>query len=105
MPNPHQSAQRRSRARRPPPEPRWATMNEAVEYSRIPWRTLRRWIKEGRLPAYRIGPRLIQVDLNDLDRLRRRLIPDAFLADADLRLSERAEVDRQAAVEPREAGP
>jgi excisionase family DNA binding protein len=58
-------------------------MNEAVEYSRIPWRTLRRWIKEGRLPAYRIGPRLIQVDLNDLDRLRRRLIPDAFLADAD----------------------
>jgi excisionase family DNA binding protein len=66
-------------------------MNEAVEYSRIPWRTLRRWIKEGRLPAYRIGPRLIQVDLNDLDRLRRRLIPDAFLTDADLRLSERGD--------------
>ena len=59
--NPHQS-QRRSRARRPPPEPRWATMNEAVEYSRIPRRTLRRWIKEGRLPGYRIGPRFIQVD-------------------------------------------
>jgi excisionase family DNA binding protein len=77
-------------------------MNEAVEYSRIPWRTLRRWIKEGRLPAYRIGPRLIQVDLNDLDRLRRRLIPDA---DADLRLSERAEADRQAAAEQSEAGP
>ena len=61
------------RARRPRPEPRWATMNEAVEYSRIPRRTLLRWIKEGRLPAYRIGPRLIQVDLNDLDRMRRRL--------------------------------
>jgi excisionase family DNA binding protein len=92
--NPHQSTQRRSRARRPSPEPRWATMKEAVEYSRIPWRTLRRWIGEGRLPGYRIGPRLIQVDLNDLDRLRRRLNPDAFLADAD----------RQAAAEQSGAG-
>jgi excisionase family DNA binding protein len=94
MPDPQQSTQRR--ARRPAPEPRWATMNEAAEYSRIPWRTLRRWIKEGRLPAYRIGPRLIPVDLNDLDRLRRRLIPDAFLTDADR---------QAAAAEQREAGP
>ncbi len=33
--------------------------------------TLRRWIAEGRLPAYRVGPRLIRVDLADLDALAR----------------------------------
>jgi hypothetical protein len=34
---------------------------------------MRDWIKKGILPAYRIGPRLLQIDLNDIDRLRRRV--------------------------------
>lgn len=50
--------------------PRWAYLAEAEAYSGVPRRTLRRWIAEGRLPGERVGPRRIQVDLNDLDRLR-----------------------------------
>jgi excisionase family DNA binding protein len=39
-------------------------------------RTMRRWIAEGRIPGYRVGPRLVKVDLDHLDRLARR-IPSA----------------------------
>lgn len=55
--------------------PRWASLAEAEVYSRVPRRTLRRWIKQGRLPATRYGPRRIEVDLNDLDRLRAPIHP------------------------------
>ena len=55
-------------ARRRPP--RWATLAEAAIYSKVPRSTLRRWIAQGRLPANRLGPRRIQVDLNDLDAMR-----------------------------------
>ncbi len=58
------------------PEPRWASLLEAGEYAAVPHRTVRDWIKRGWLPGYRIGPRQIQVDLNDVDKLRRR-IPSA----------------------------
>jgi excisionase family DNA binding protein len=53
-----------------PANPRWAYLPEAETYSGVPRRTLRRWISEGRLPAQRVGPRRIQVDLDDVDRLR-----------------------------------
>lgn len=36
--------------------------------------TIRRWIAEGRLTAYRLGPRLIRLDVRELDSLLR---PDA----------------------------
>jgi excisionase family DNA binding protein len=36
-------------------------------------RTLRRWIASGRLPAYRLGPRLVKIDPVDLDRLAARI--------------------------------
>lgn len=61
------------RASLAPAEPRWASINEASAYSNIPKRTLRDWIRTGRLPGYRIGPRQIQVDLNDIDAMRRRI--------------------------------
>jgi len=51
-------------------EPRWATLKEAALHSGVSARTLRRWIADGRLAAHRIGPRKVQVDLNDLDALR-----------------------------------
>lgn len=50
--------------------PRWATLAEAAVYSRVPRSTLRRWIAQGLLPANRLGPRRIEVDLNDLDAMR-----------------------------------
>jgi hypothetical protein len=56
------------------PEPRYARFNEAREYAgNIPAGTFRDWIRRGILPAYRLGPRLLVVDLNDIDKLRRRV--------------------------------
>ena len=55
-------------------EPRWASLAAACEYAGdLSEHTMRDWIRRGILPAYRIGPRLLQVDLNDLDGLRRRV--------------------------------
>jgi excisionase family DNA binding protein len=57
-----------------PREPRWATLKAASEYAGgVPVRTLRDWIAKGLLPAYKIGPRQVQVDLNDVDALRVRI--------------------------------
>jgi excisionase family DNA binding protein len=62
--------------------PRWALFPDAAEYAGIPVKTLRDWVRKGRIPAYRIGPRLLQIDLNDIDRMRRR-VPTAHLDDRD----------------------
>lgn len=53
--------------------PRWATLTEAEDYTGVPFRTLRRWIAQGILPGYRIGPRAVRVRLEDLDKLARRI--------------------------------
>lgn len=50
--------------------PRWATMHEAADYAGVSYSTMRRWVRAGRPPGSRLGPRKIQVDLNDLDRMR-----------------------------------
>jgi excisionase family DNA binding protein len=44
-------------------------LNEAAEIAGVHKRTMRRWIAEGRIRAYRIGPRLIKVDIDDLEAL------------------------------------
>ncbi len=38
-------------------------------------RTLRRYIASGRLTGYRVGPRLVRVDLNELDANLRPIVP------------------------------
>jgi excisionase family DNA binding protein len=43
----------------------------AAEYADVSTRTLRRYISHGRLTGYRVGPRLIKVDLNELDAMAR----------------------------------
>ncbi|MDH3026837.1 helix-turn-helix domain-containing protein [Gordonia alkanivorans] len=43
----------------------------AAEYADVSPRTLRRYIASGRLVGYRVGPRLLKVDLNDVDTLLR----------------------------------
>ncbi len=55
------------------PPPRYAALREAATYAGVPIGTMRDWIRRGLLPAYRLGPRLIQVDLGDVDRMRRRV--------------------------------
>ncbi|WP_229276376.1 helix-turn-helix domain-containing protein [Agromyces kandeliae] len=48
-------------------------MQEAAELARVSTRTIRRRIADGVLPARRFGPRLIRVDLNQLDEMGRPL--------------------------------
>jgi hypothetical protein len=43
----------------------------AAEYADVSTRTLRRYISHGRLTGYCVGPRLIKVDLNELDAMAR----------------------------------
>ena len=48
---------------------RLASIAVAAEYADVSSRTIRRYIAEGRLAGYRVGPRLVKVDLADLDCL------------------------------------
>lgn len=46
---------------------RWATINDAAEYLHVSDKTIRTMIAEGRITGYRNGPRIIRVDLAELD--------------------------------------
>ncbi|OZE26167.1 hypothetical protein CH262_08315 [Rhodococcus sp. 05-2255-1e] len=41
----------------------------AADYLGVDPRTIRTYIADGRLPAWRMGPRLVKVDESDLDNL------------------------------------
>lgn len=47
------------------------SLTEAAEYMGVHTRTMRRYIAEGRVKGYRVGPRLVKVDKADLDGLMR----------------------------------
>jgi excisionase family DNA binding protein len=49
-------------------------LTEATELTGVSERTMRRWIAEGRLPAYRVVGQL-RIRISDLDRLVERVIP------------------------------
>lgn len=49
------------------PHPRYVPLGEAATYAGFSIRTLRRYIAQGRLTGYRVGPKHIRVDLNDVD--------------------------------------
>jgi excisionase family DNA binding protein len=44
-----------------------ATIVDAAQYVGVHPKTVRRWIARGQLTGLRAGPRLIRVDLNELD--------------------------------------
>lgn len=48
---------------------RLASLAEAAEVLGVSVRTIRRMVSEGRLTGYRIGSRMLRVDLNDVDAL------------------------------------
>lgn len=52
---------------------RLTSVENAASYADVSTRTIRRWIADGRIPGYRVGPRLVKVDLADLDSLARRI--------------------------------
>jgi excisionase family DNA binding protein len=74
MPDP--ANQRQQRGRSAAPTRRFVNVSEAADYADVSTRTIRRYISDGRLTGYRVGPRLIKVDLDDLDKLL-RVIPTA----------------------------
>lgn len=52
-----------------PRRKRYETLQSAADRLAIDTRTLRRWIAAGRLEAYRTGPRLIRLDVDEVDAL------------------------------------
>lgn len=48
-------------------------LKAAAEYADLSVVTMRRRIAAGVLPAYRSGPKLIKVDLDDVDAMLRRI--------------------------------
>lgn len=52
-----------------PPPRRWATPKGAAEYGEVTPRTLRNFVRAGKLTAYRLGNRAIRYDLNEIDAL------------------------------------
>jgi excisionase family DNA binding protein len=52
---------------------RWGTVNDAADYLGLSTRTIRRWIADGVIAAYRVGPAMIRIDLNELDELPQRV--------------------------------
>lgn len=53
------------------PTRRLESVPNAADYLGVCPKTIRRWIAAGRVTGYRAGPRLIRVDLNELDDLLR----------------------------------
>lgn len=49
-----------------PPNP---TIGQTAEHFGVDVKTIRRWIAQGRLSAYRVGPRLIRVDRESIIKL------------------------------------
>jgi excisionase family DNA binding protein len=47
----------------------WLTPDEATEYTKFTRRTLDRYVHDGLLTAYRMGPRAVRFHIDDLDAL------------------------------------
>lgn len=60
-----------ARKSRPQPVsmPRRLSLQESCDYLGVDECTLRRWIRSGKLRANRVGPKLIRIDLAELDKL------------------------------------
>lgn len=52
----------------------WLTADEAAAYLQVTRRTLDRYRAEGRLAAYRVGPRAVRFRASDLDDLARPIL-------------------------------
>lgn len=60
---------RKPRNRRERRHPEWVCPQDAADYCGVDYRTILRWIAAGYLNATRVGPKLIKVDVAQLDNL------------------------------------
>lgn len=60
----------------PRPDRKLITLTAAAEHAAVSVKTIRRRVAAGDLTGYRMGPRLIRVDLHELDAIMRP-IPSA----------------------------
>jgi excisionase family DNA binding protein len=60
----------------PPPRRRYETIQAAAERTGVSTRTVRRWMAQGLIMGYRMGPRLVRLDADEIDR-RMKAIPTA----------------------------
>ena len=54
----------------------YESVGEAATRVGVSTKTVRRWISSGQLAGYRVGPRLLRIDPDDVDRML-TLIPTA----------------------------
>jgi len=54
-------------------EPRYATVKDAATYLQVTERTIRQMIADGRLTGYKLGNRVLRIDLNELDAAMTRV--------------------------------
>lgn len=50
------------------------SLAEAAAYVGVSYRTIRRWISDGKLPARRLGPRMLRVRIADLDEMSKVIV-------------------------------
>lgn len=55
----------------PPDRPvgRFVTIRQAAQHAAVCTKTIRRRIADGSLTGYRLGPRVLRVDLNEVDAM------------------------------------
>lgn len=59
--------------KRTKPESKLVGLTEAASVCGVCTRTIRRYISAGKIAAYRVGPRLIRVDPDELNRVMYRI--------------------------------
>lgn len=48
-----------------------ASISDAAKYAGVSTKTIRRYVSAGRLTGYRFGPRLVKINLTEVDALLR----------------------------------
>ena len=61
------SAHRTTQPSVKPKRRRWASINDTAEHLGVTERTVRQMIVDGRLIGYRLGPKFIRLDLDEVD--------------------------------------
>ena len=56
----------------------YLTLNETAEMFAVSTRTVRRWVDDGTIKAYRVGARLLRVDLDSVSGVYQELPPKLF---------------------------